>query len=73
MVAFTVSAEVTRAMDVSGPTRSKQTIAQGLVSLAGAAGLALLAPLAILAVGAPLALAVRGVLEAAEWLLRSIR
>jgi hypothetical protein len=39
------------------------------VSLAGAAGIALLVPFAILLIGMPVALAVRGVVETASWLL----
>ena len=42
---------------------------KGLVSLAAAAGIALLAPLVILLIGTPIALAVRGVVAAASWVL----
>lgn len=60
-------------IDVSRRTHSKRTFAQGLASLAGAASLALLVPFAILAAGTPVALGVRGLLEAAAWLLTIIR
>ena len=48
---------------------ARQTAAETLVSLVGAAGVVLLFPIAVLAVGVPLALAVRGLLEAARWVL----
>jgi hypothetical protein len=46
-----------------------RTLAQILRSLAGATGVVLLVPFAILLVGLPVALAVRGVLEAIQWLV----
>ena len=60
-------------IDVSGPGRPARTFAQALVSLAGAAGVALVVPLAVIAVSTPVALALRGLLEAAEWLLAMVR
>jgi hypothetical protein len=56
-------------IDVSRPATAGRTFLKGLVSLAGAAGIALLVPFAILLIGMPIALAVRGVIEAARWLL----
>jgi hypothetical protein len=55
--------------DVSRPAGDGRTFLEGLVSLAGAAGIALLVPFAILLIGMPIALAVRGVVETASWLL----
>jgi hypothetical protein len=43
-----------------------------LISLAGAAGIALLVPFVILLIGTPIALGVRGVIEAASWLVALI-
>jgi hypothetical protein len=61
-------------IDVSRPPGSGRTlIQQALVSLLGAAVAALVVLLAILAVGTPVALAVRGLLEVAQWLLAFIR
>ena len=59
--------QASEVIDVSRPTHSKRTFAQGLVSLIGAAGLALVVPFAMLAVGIPVALGIRGLLELAEW------
>ena len=59
--------------DVSRATDSERTYLQALVSLAGAAGIAVLVPVAILAVGAPVALAIRGLLEVAQWFVAMIR
>lgn len=56
-------------IDVSRPTHSKRTFAQGLVSLIGVAGVALVVPFAMLAVGIPVALGIRGLLEFTEWFL----
>jgi hypothetical protein len=56
-------------VDVSRPTREGRTFLQGLVSLTGAAGIALLVPFVILLIGLPIALAVRGLLEVAGWVL----
>ena len=50
-------------------TSGERTLPQILASLAGATGVVLLVPFAILLVGLPVALAVRGVLEAIQWLL----
>lgn len=58
------------AIDLSRATDAERTVGQLLVSLLGAAGLAVLFALAILAVGTPVALAVRGLLEVAQALLR---
>ena len=63
----------TAVIDVSRPANSERTFARALMSLIGALGVALLFPLAIIAVGAPVALVVRGLLEAAEWLLTIMR
>ena len=54
----------------ASPPPSGPTVAQAVVSVIGAMGIVLLVPLALLAVGTPVALAVRGLLEAARWLLR---
>jgi hypothetical protein len=51
----------------------KVTRPQAVFSLLGAAGIALLLPLAILAIGTPVALAVRGLLEVAQWFGAVIR
>jgi hypothetical protein len=59
-------------IDVSRAATEGRTFLKGLVSLAGAAGLALLVPFVILLIGMPIALAVRGVVEAARWLLTLI-
>ena len=56
-------------VDVALPRYPTRSFLQRLGAVAGAAGLALLAPLAILLVGLPIALAVRGLVEAASWLL----
>jgi hypothetical protein len=56
-------------IDVSQPTRGGRTFLQGLVSLAGAAGIALAVPFVILLIGLPVAPAVRGLLEAVDWVL----
>jgi hypothetical protein len=48
------------------------TFVKGVVSLAAAASIALLAPLFILLIGTPIALAVRGVVAAASWVLALI-
>jgi hypothetical protein len=56
-------------VDVSRPTSQGRTFLQGLVSLTGAAGIALLVPFVILLIGLPIALAVRGLLEVAGWVL----
>jgi hypothetical protein len=45
---------------------------KGLVSVVSAAGIALLVPFIILLIGMPIVLAVRGVAEAASWLLALI-
>jgi hypothetical protein len=58
-------------IDVTRPATAGRFL-KGLVSLAGAAGIALLVPVAILLIGMPIALAVRGVVEAAGWLLALI-
>ena len=55
--------------DAPLPDAWTPTLRQILVSLAGVTGIALLVPLVVLLVGMPVALAVRGVLEAAQWLL----
>lgn len=54
----------------ASPPPSGPTFAQAVVSVIGAMGIVLLVPLTLLAVGTPVALAVRGLLEAARWLLR---
>jgi hypothetical protein len=54
---------------VAQRTSGERTLRQILASLAGATGVVLLVPFAILLVGLPVALAVRGVLEAIQWLL----
>jgi hypothetical protein len=59
--------------DDARPTQSDRTLAQGLVSLAGATAIALLVPVAILAVGTPVVLALRGAAEAVGWLLAMVR
>ena len=56
-------------IDVSRPETEGGTLLKGLASLAGAAGIALLVPLVILVIGTPIALAVRGVVESASWLM----
>lgn len=50
-----------------------RTAFQWLSSLAGTIGVALLVPLSILLIGLPIALAVRGILEAATWLIAFLR
>jgi hypothetical protein len=60
-------------IDVSPPAHAPRTFTQGLGSLLGAVAVVLIAPLAILAVGAPVALGVRGLLEAAAWVLAAVR
>jgi hypothetical protein len=56
------------------PRRELQrTSVQAATSLAGAAGVALLVPVAILFVGMPVALAIRGLLEALQWLVAAVR
>jgi hypothetical protein len=67
--AYEVRADV---IDVSRPTRSQRTFANGIVSLIGASGLAVLVPLAIIVVWTLAALALHGLLEAGEWLLAMI-
>jgi hypothetical protein len=59
-------------IDVSRPATDGGTFLKGLVSLAGAVGIALLVPVVILLIGMPIALALRGVVEAASWLLTLI-
>ena len=59
-------------IDVSRPASDGRTFFKGFVSLSGAAGLALLVPFFILLIGMPIALAVRGGVEAASWLLALI-
>jgi hypothetical protein len=61
-----------RVSDAADSTHSKRTFAQAVTSLIGAGGLAPLLPVLILAVGTPVALGVRGLVEAAEWLLTII-
>jgi hypothetical protein len=56
-------------IDMSRPATEGGTFLKGLTSLAGAAGIALLVPLVILVIGTPIALAVRGVVESAGWLM----
>lgn len=56
----------------SKPATDGRTFVKGLTSLAGATGIALLVPLVILLIGTPIALAARGVVEAASWLLAQI-
>jgi hypothetical protein len=56
-------------IDVSRPATNGGTFAKGLVSLAAAAGIALLVPLVIVLIGTPIALAIRGVVAAASWVL----
>ena len=58
-------------IDVSRPAQ-KRTVIRGLLSLAGASGLVLLVPFAILLVGLPIVLFVRGLAEAAGWLIALI-
>jgi hypothetical protein len=60
------------AIDVSRPATDEWTFRKGWVSLAAALGIVLLVPVAILLIGMPVALAVRGVVEAASWLLALI-
>jgi len=60
-------------IDVSRPAGSERTFARNLASLFGAAGVALLLPVVVLAVGTPVALALRGLLKAAQWLVAMIR
>ena len=62
----------TEAIDVSMPATDGRTFLESLVSLAGGAAIALLVPFVILLIGMPIALAVRGVVEAASWLLALI-
>jgi fumarate reductase subunit D len=50
-----------------------RTPAQWLTSLAGATAAALLVPVSMLLLGLPVALAVRGILDAAAWLLPILR
>jgi hypothetical protein len=45
------------------------TFVDGASSLAGAGGIVLLIPFVILLIGAPIALAVRGLIEAIDWLV----
>jgi hypothetical protein len=59
-------------IDVSRPAANERTFLKGLISLAGAAGIALLVPFVILLIGTPIALGVRGVIEAASWLVALI-
>ena len=59
-------------IDVSRPATDGRTFLDGLVSLTGAVGIALLVPFVILLIGVPIALAVRGVIEAASWLVALI-
>jgi hypothetical protein len=56
---------------IDEPQRSDagRMLLQAVWTLLGAAGIALLFPLAILAVGTPVALVIRGLLEAARWLM----
>ena len=56
-------------IDVSRPATDGRTFLEGLVSLTGGVGIALLVPFVILLIGVPIALAVRGVIEAASWLV----
>ena len=60
------------AIDMSRPAMAEGKLLKGLASLAGAAGITLLVPLVILVIGTPIALAVRGVVEAASWMLALI-
>lgn len=60
-------------IDLSRPVKPERTFAHALVSIAGAAGLALIAPFAILLVGMPVALAVRGLVEALQWISTALR
>jgi hypothetical protein len=59
-------------IDVSRTAANERTFLKGLISLAGAAGIALLVPFVILLIGTPIALGVRGVIEAASWLVALI-
>jgi hypothetical protein len=59
-------------IDVFRPATNERTFLKGLISLAGAAGIALLVPFVILLIGTPIALGVRGVIEAASWLVALI-
>jgi hypothetical protein len=69
----TVEPQSTKKMSsMSRRATDGRTFLKGLVSLAGGAGIALLVPFVVLVIGAPVALAVRGVAEAATWLLALI-
>jgi hypothetical protein len=57
---------------LSRPATNGARFVKGVVSLAAAAGIALLVPLVILLIGTPIALAVRGVVAAASWVLALI-
>jgi hypothetical protein len=59
-------------IDLSRPATGWGTFVKGLVSLTAAAGIALLVPLVILLIGTPIALAGRGVVAAASWVLALI-
>jgi hypothetical protein len=59
-------------IDLSRPATREGTFVKGLVSLTAAAGIALLVPLVILLIGTPIALAGRGVVAAASWVLALI-
>jgi hypothetical protein len=59
-------------IDVFRPATNERTFLKGLISLAGAAGIALLVPFVIPLIGTPIALGVRGVIEAASWLVALI-
>ena len=59
-------------LDVSRPVE-RRSFLQALKTLLGAVGIALLFPLTILALGLPVVMAVRGLAQAARWMLASIR
>jgi hypothetical protein len=59
-------------IDLSRPATGGGMFVKGLVSLTAAAGIALLVPLVILLIGTPIALAGRGVVAAASWVLALI-
>jgi hypothetical protein len=59
-------------IDLSRPATGGGTFVKGLVSLTAAAGIALLVPLVIMLIGTPIALAGRGVVAAASWVLALI-
>jgi hypothetical protein len=59
----------TDAIDIARPAANGRTFLKDMVSLAGAASVALLVPLVILVIGIPIALALRGVVDVANWLI----